>query len=52
MTPSFRRKFKQHSQSCFYENVYIIMIQSRVNRHVCDGINFINKGILSNILVM
>ena len=40
MTPNFRYKFKVNEQSCLQEKVYIFLLQSRVNRHVCDVINF------------
>ena len=43
--------FKVHLQSCLQEKVYIIQFQFRVNRHVCDVINFILNVILSFLLV-
>ena len=53
MTPNkLRCKFKLQSQSCLLENVYIILFQSRVNRHAYDVINLISSVIVSNILVM
>ena len=44
MAPNFRCKFKYQSKTCLQEKVYIILFQSRVNRHVCDVINFFDKG--------
>ena len=52
MAPNFRCKFKVHRHSCLRENVYIILFQSRVNRHVCDVINCMINVILSNLLWM
>ena len=52
IAPNFRCMFKVHRHSCLREKVYIILFQSRVNRHVCDVINFIINVILSNLLVM
>ena len=34
------------------EKVYLILFQSRVNRHVCDVINFMKNVILSYLLAM
>ena len=52
MAANFRCKFKQQSKSCLKENFYIILFQSRVNRHVCGVINFMINVILSYQLVM
>ena len=52
MAPNFRCKFKVRWHSCLYEKVYISMFQSRVNRYICDVINFKINVILSYLLVM
>ena len=52
MAPNFRCKFQVNEQSCLQEKVYIFLFQSRVNRHVCDVINFMINVILSYLLVM
>ena len=53
MAPKFRCKFKVHGQSLLQETkVYKILFQSRVNRNVCDVINFMINVILSYLLVM
>ena len=52
MEPNFRCKFKVHGKSCLQKKVCIILFQSRVNRHVCDVINFMINVILSYLLVM
>ena len=43
MAPNFRCKLKVHWQSCLQEKKNIILFRSRVNRHVCDVINFMNS---------
>ena len=52
MAPDFRCKFKVHRHSCLQEKVDKILFQSRVNRHVCDVINFRINVTLSYLLVM
>ena len=52
MARNFRCKFKVDLHSCWQEKVYIILFQSRVNRHVCDVINFVINVISSYLLMM
>ena len=52
IAPNFRCKFKLQSKSCLPYKIYINLFQSRVNRHVCDVINFMINVILSYLLVM
>ena len=52
MAQNFRYKFNIHLYSSMQKKVYIILFQSRVNRHVCDVINFMINVILSYLLVM
>ena len=47
MAPNFRCEFKKQFKTCLQEKVYIILFQSRVNRHVCDVINFMINVVLS-----
>ena len=50
MAPNFRCKFKKQPKTCLQEIFYIIRFQSRVNRPVCDVINFLINVILSYLL--
>ena len=34
MAPNFKFKFKLQSKSCLHVKVYIILFQSRINKHV------------------
>ena len=43
MAPNFRCEFNSQSKIRLKDKVYIILFQSRVNRHVCDVINFLDK---------
>ena len=52
MASNFRCKFIVHWHSCLQEKVYIIPFQSRVNRHICDVMNFMINVFLSYLLVM
>ena len=52
MAQNLRCNFKVHWQSCLQNKVYIILFQSRENRHVYDVINFMINVILSYLLMM
>ena len=46
MAPNFRCKFKVQTK-LLAGIKYLILFQSRINRHVCDVINFMINVILS-----
>ena len=52
MVPNFICKFTVHRQNCLQKKIYIILLQSRVNGHVCDVNNFMINVILSYLLMM
>ena len=52
MVQNFRCKFKGTLTKVLAGNKNIILFQSRVNRHVCDVIDFMINVILSILLFM